>query len=83
MPFAFPVPADTPTEDQGMDPVPATGPYMVAETGTKFIELARNPEFREWSAAAQPDGFVDTISLRFGRRTSRRRSTGSRAGTST
>ena len=66
MPFAFPVPADTPAEDQGMDPVPATGPYVVAETGTKFIELARNPEFREWSAAAQPDGFVDTISLRFG-----------------
>ncbi|HJY31841.1 MAG TPA: ABC transporter substrate-binding protein, partial [Actinomycetota bacterium] len=66
MPFAFPVPADTPTEDQGMDPVPATGPYVVAETGTKFVELARNPEFREWSAAAQPDGFVDTISLRFG-----------------
>jgi ABC-type transport system substrate-binding protein/class 3 adenylate cyclase/streptogramin lyase len=66
MPFAFPVPADTPTEDQGMEPVPATGPYMIAEAGTKFIELARNPEFREWSAAAQPDGFVDTISLRFG-----------------
>ena len=66
MPFAFPVPADTPTEDQGLNPVPATGPYVVVETGEKHIELARNPEFREWSAAAQPDGFVDTISLRFG-----------------
>ena len=25
----------------------------------------RNPEFEEWSAAAQPDGFVDAISWRF------------------
>ena len=29
------------------------------------IELVRNPEFREWSGAAQPDGFVDAISWRF------------------
>ena len=27
--------------------------------------LVRNPEFREWSGAAQPDGFVDAISWRF------------------
>jgi YVTN family beta-propeller protein len=66
MPFAFPVPSDTPTEDGGLEPVPATGPYVVVETGKNSIELARNPEFREWSAAAQADGFVDTISLRFG-----------------
>ena len=65
-----------------MDPVPATGPYMV-ETGTKFIEPARNPEFREWPAAAQPDGFVDTISLRFGEKNPAEAFDGLEGGTST
>jgi YVTN family beta-propeller protein len=65
MPFAFPVPAVIPIEDQGLNPVPATGPYMVAEATTDGIELVRNPRFEEWSVAAQPDGFVDAISWRF------------------
>jgi peptide/nickel transport system substrate-binding protein len=63
--FAFPVPAETPVEDQGLEPLPATGPYMVADAGLDGIELVRNPLFREWSGAAQPDGFVDAISWRF------------------
>jgi peptide/nickel transport system substrate-binding protein len=53
-------------ENQRLVPVPATGPYMVDEIGADSIELARNPMFEEWSAAAQPDGFVDRISWRFG-----------------
>lgn len=65
LPVAFPVPVATPMEDQGFDPIPATGPYMIAEGGADHIELVRNPEFREWSTAAQPDGFVDAISWRF------------------
>jgi YVTN family beta-propeller protein len=65
MPFAFPVPADTPMEDQGLVPVPATGPYMVDTAEGDSIDLIRNPRFEEWSAAAQPDGFVDRISWRF------------------
>jgi peptide/nickel transport system substrate-binding protein len=65
LPFAFPVPVATPLEDQGMDPVPATGPYMIEEAGAEGVELVRNPEFREWSGAAQPAGFVDAISWRF------------------
>jgi peptide/nickel transport system substrate-binding protein len=65
LPFASPVPAAIPVEDQGLDPVPATGPYMIAEAGAEGIELVRNPAFQEWSAAAQPDGFVDAISWRF------------------
>jgi YVTN family beta-propeller protein len=65
MPFAFPVPAATPLEDQGLNPVPATGPYMVDEATAEGIELVRNPHFEEWSGAAQPDGFVDAISWRF------------------
>jgi peptide/nickel transport system substrate-binding protein len=35
------------------------------DEGFDGIELVRNPEFDEWSAAAQPDGFVDAISWRF------------------
>jgi YVTN family beta-propeller protein len=65
LPFAFPVPADTPAEDQGLEPLPATGPYIVTDAGRKRVELERNPAFEEWSAAAQPDGFVDAISWRF------------------
>jgi YVTN family beta-propeller protein len=65
LPFAFPVPARTPIDDQGLDPVPATGPYMVAEAGADGIELVRNPAFRQWSGAAQPDGFVDAVTWRF------------------
>jgi peptide/nickel transport system substrate-binding protein len=65
LPFAFPVPVGTPVEDQGMDPVPATGPYMIESADDDGFELVRNPAFREWSRAAQPDGFVDAISWRF------------------
>jgi len=63
--FATPVPTAIPFEDQGLNPVPATGPYMIEEASADRIELVRNPEFREWSGAAQPDGFVDAISWRF------------------
>jgi peptide/nickel transport system substrate-binding protein len=63
--FSFPVPTSVPVEDQGLHPVPATGPYMIAEAGADGIELVRNPEFQEWSASAQPDGFVDSISFTF------------------
>src|SRR3989337_1656798 len=38
---------------------------MIAEAGADGIDLVRNPEFHEWSGAAQPDGFVDGISWRF------------------
>jgi peptide/nickel transport system substrate-binding protein len=65
LPFAAAVPTTIPIEDQGLGPVPATGPYMIAEAGPGGIELVRNPEFREWSGAAQPDGFVNAISWRF------------------
>ncbi len=65
LPFAFPVPSGTPAEDQALDPLPATGPYVVSRATRDGIELVRNPGFREWSGAAQPDGFVDAISFRF------------------
>jgi ABC-type transport system substrate-binding protein/class 3 adenylate cyclase/sugar lactone lactonase YvrE len=66
LPFAFPVPRAIPVEDQRLVPVPATGPYKVVEASKENgFELVRNPAFREWSGAAQPDGFVDAISWTF------------------
>jgi ABC-type transport system substrate-binding protein len=63
--MAYAVPGATPFEDQGLNPLPATGPYMIDEATTDGLEIVRNPEFGEWSGAAQPDGFVDAISWRF------------------
>ena len=43
-------------------PVPGTGPYRIASySRDKTFTLARNPFFREWSAPAQPAGFLDTV----------------------
>jgi YVTN family beta-propeller protein len=61
-PTAFVVPAGTPAKDVGTSPIPATGPYMVqAFVANRKLTLIRNPGFREWSRAAQPDGYPDTI----------------------
>lgn len=62
-PFLSILPADTPVQI-GLDPAPATGPYMITEVreGGSLV-LERNPEFREWSADAQPAGFVDRIEI--------------------
>jgi peptide/nickel transport system substrate-binding protein len=67
LPPAFAVPADTPLEDVGAAPIPATGPYMISTYRPgEAIELVRNPQFEEWSAAAQPEGLVDRIEIRYG-----------------
>jgi peptide/nickel transport system substrate-binding protein len=65
LPWAFPLPVSTLVADLGFFPVPATGPYKIEKAGVDGIELVRNGGFHEWSAAAQPDGFVDAISWRF------------------
>jgi peptide/nickel transport system substrate-binding protein len=45
---------------------PATGPYAIARLRSwRTLELVRNPNFREWSDAAKPDGNVDAIKVRF------------------
>ena len=65
LPFAFAVPASTPSHPAEMRPVPATGPYRIAtyRKKTKVLRLVRNPGFREWSADAQPRGFPDAITI--------------------
>lgn len=67
VPHASILPADTPAEDAGTHPLPTTGPYRFASFDpNRGLRLVRNPYFREWSAEAQPDGYVDAIDYRFG-----------------
>ena len=59
------LPASTPVHVKGA--LPATGPYMVKSFDpSRGVTLVRNPHFREWSPAAQPQGFPDRIVMRFG-----------------
>ena len=65
--FTAPVPADVPMRDSGRVPVPSTGPYMItAFSPGREVAFARNPYFREWSAAAQPGGSPARIVWAFG-----------------
>jgi peptide/nickel transport system substrate-binding protein len=67
LPFASILPADTSPHDLGTVPPAATGPYMIASYDpTHGMKLVRNPYFRQWSADAQPDGYVDAMDYRFG-----------------
>jgi peptide/nickel transport system substrate-binding protein len=66
LPAADAVPADTPLA--AALPLPATGPYVVAAVDPTrgIVRLTRNPRFRLWSVAAQPDGYPDAIVERYG-----------------
>jgi peptide/nickel transport system substrate-binding protein len=67
LPFAAVLPADTPAHDLGTTPPAATGPYMIKSfDALRGLVLVRNPFFHEWSAEAQPDGYVDRIEMRYG-----------------
>jgi peptide/nickel transport system substrate-binding protein len=47
-------------------PIVGTGPYVFAQVSRKQFRFTRNPQFKEWSHAAQPDGNPDRIVWRFG-----------------
>ncbi|MBV8914515.1 MAG: ABC transporter substrate-binding protein, partial [Acetobacteraceae bacterium] len=67
LPHASILPANVPQEDAGTVPLPGTGPYAFASYDPNDrLRLVRNPRFREWSAAAQPDGYPDVIEQEFG-----------------
>ncbi|MDX6299764.1 MAG: hypothetical protein QOF53_978, partial [Nocardioidaceae bacterium] len=57
--LVVPAPPGTPMHTIAT-PLPGTGPYRIASyVPDKRFTLARNPYFHEWSAGAQPAGFVD------------------------
>jgi YVTN family beta-propeller protein len=59
---AFVVPAATPLSEQKTGVIPSTGPYQVAHfVPGELVTLTRNPYFHEWSAAAQPYGYPNSI----------------------
>jgi YVTN family beta-propeller protein len=63
--FASVLPAGTPARAMRSRPLPATGPYTIARyTRGHELRLVRNPYFHEWSQAAQPDGYPDSIVVR-------------------
>jgi ABC-type transport system substrate-binding protein/class 3 adenylate cyclase len=58
----YPLPESAaPPDAIAVEPVPSTGPYMVAELTETHMRLVRNPHFESWSPADRPDGFVDEI----------------------
>ena len=67
VPHAAILPANSPPKDAGTTPLPGTGAYYFASYNpTKQLVMKRNPHFKEWSAAAQPDGYPDEIVESFG-----------------
>jgi peptide/nickel transport system substrate-binding protein len=65
--FTFVTPAGTASREARAHPLPATGPYMIASyRPQRSLRLVRNPYFREWSQAAQPDGYPDEIVFEMG-----------------
>ncbi len=67
LPHASVLPAASPVRDAGTTPLPGTGPYAIASYDPgATMRLARNPHFREWSEAAQPDGYADEVHYDFG-----------------
>jgi len=76
LPIADAVPVGAPVHLPKGTAVPATGAYEVAsydplprhhQPGAHGrVVLVRNPQFRQWSAAAQPTGFPDRIEVSTG-----------------
>jgi YVTN family beta-propeller protein len=67
LPYAAAVPPDAPRRPAAPRPLAGTGPYRIESyVPRSHLRLERNPYFREWSNAAQPDGYVDAIEFRLG-----------------
>jgi peptide/nickel transport system substrate-binding protein len=67
LPFAYVVPTGTPEQDIGTHPLPATGPYEIKTyQPNQQMVFVRNPDFKQWSAQAQPDGYPNRIVTKIG-----------------
>jgi YVTN family beta-propeller protein len=62
LPFASVLPSSTPAKLPAGQSVPTIGPYAISVYRPgRQLRLVRNPYFRQWSQAAQPDGYPDRI----------------------
>ncbi len=67
VPFGSILPASTPTHDMGNVPIPTTGAYYFASYNpNSMLVMKRNPYFKVWSPAAQPQGYPTSIEMVFG-----------------
>jgi peptide/nickel transport system substrate-binding protein len=67
LPFAYVVPASTSKKLTGNNVPPGTGPYMwQSYNPNSQAVLVRNPYFKQWSAAAQPNGYPNKIVEKYG-----------------
>ena len=67
VPFGSIIPANTPPKDRGDNPIPGTGAYMFKSYNpNSALVMVRNPYFKVWSAAAQPQGYPKEIEETFG-----------------
>jgi peptide/nickel transport system substrate-binding protein len=67
VPFGSILPASTPGKDQGDTPIPGTGAYyFVSYNPNSGLIMKRNPYFKVWSAAAEPQGYPNEIEETFG-----------------
>ncbi len=67
VPFGSILPASSPSKDAGTSPIPGTGAYYFAKYDpNRELVLKRNPYFKVWSAAAQPQGYPNEIDMVFG-----------------
>jgi peptide/nickel transport system substrate-binding protein len=65
VPFAAPVPANTPFRDMTNDPPPATGPFEItrSEPNREFV-LERNPKFASRGIEGVPEAKLDRITTK-------------------
>jgi peptide/nickel transport system substrate-binding protein len=67
VPHASILPASAPAKDAGTTPIPGTGAYYFASYDpNRQLTMKRNPYFKVWSAAAEPQGYPDEIIQTFG-----------------
>jgi peptide/nickel transport system substrate-binding protein len=67
VPHSTILPAGTPNKDLGTTLIAGTGAYMFTKYDPNHVlVLKRNPDFKQWSVDAQPDGYPDTITYSFG-----------------
>ena len=65
VPFATPVPADTPFRDMTKNPPPGTGPFRITESepDRQFV-LERNPRFASLAIGGVPEAKLDRITTK-------------------